>query len=83
MCFYEARMPKMASSAPETARGKEGFPFGFPREHSSAHTICGVFFVFFFMFLFFSGPHSQHMEVPRLGVASELQLLDYSTATAT
>ena len=27
--------------------------------------------------------HLQHMEVPRLGVESELQLLAYSTATAT
>ena len=29
------------------------------------------------------GPHMQHMEVPRLGVKSELQLLAYTTATAT
>ena len=28
-------------------------------------------------------PHSWHMEVPRLGVESELQLLAYTTATAT
>ena len=31
----------------------------------------------------FSGPHLQHMAVPRLGVESELQLLAYTTATAT
>ena len=31
----------------------------------------------------FFRPHLQHMEVPRLGVKSELQLLAYSTATAT
>ena len=31
---------------------------------------------------FFLGPHPQHMEVPRLGVESELQLLAYTTATA-
>ena len=31
----------------------------------------------------FLGPHPQHMEVPRLGVESELQLLAYTTATAT
>ena len=35
-----------------------------------------------FFFLFFKGPHLQHMEVPRLGVKSELQLLSYATATA-
>ena len=29
------------------------------------------------------GPHPQDMEVPRLGVESELQLLAYATATAT
>ena len=35
---------------------------------------------FFFSFL---GPHSQHTEVPRLGVELELQLPAYTTATAT
>ena len=29
------------------------------------------------------GLHLQHMEVPRLGIQSELQLLAYTTATAT
>ena len=33
--------------------------------------------------LFCLGPHPQPMEVPKLGVKSELQLLAYSTATAT
>ena len=31
----------------------------------------------------FLGPHVLHMEVPRVGVQSELQLLAYTTATAT
>ena len=31
----------------------------------------------------FYGLHRQHMEVPRLGVESELQLPAYATATAT
>ena len=31
----------------------------------------------------FLGLHLQHVEVPRLGVQSELQLLAYATATAT
>ena len=50
--------------------------------------VCGVFFVcFFFVFLFFVffcflRLHPWYMEVPRLGVESELQLLAYSTATA-
>ena len=34
-------------------------------------------------FFFFLEPHLQHMEVPRLGVDSELQLPAYTTATAT
>ena len=38
--------------------------------------------IFFFSF-FFLGPHVWHVEVPRLGVESELQLLPYTTATAT
>ena len=33
--------------------------------------------------LFFLGPYLRHMEVPRLGVESELQLPAYTTATAT
>ena len=36
-----------------------------------------------FFFSFFSGWHLQHMEVPRLGVESKLQLLAYTTAIAT
>ena len=38
---------------------------------------------FFFFFLFFLGLHLQHMEVPRLGAKSEIQLLAYTTAIAT
>ena len=38
--------------------------------------------IFFFFFVFL-GPHLQHMEIPRLGVKLELQLLAYATATAT
>ena len=33
-----------------------------------------------FILLFLRGPHQWHMEVPRLGVESELQLLVYATA---
>ena len=35
-----------------------------------------------FKFFCFLGPHLWHMEVPRLGVESELQLPAYITATA-
>ena len=44
-----------------------------------------AFFLSFFLlfFAFFLGPHSPHMEVPRLGVESELQLLADATAIAT
>ena len=43
-----------------------------------------VLFCFLFLFLFFFlGLHPWHMEVPRLGVKSELQLPAYTTATAT
>ena len=36
----------------------------------------------FFFFFGFLGLHSWHMEVPQLGVESELQLLAYATASA-
>ena len=43
------------------------------------------FLIYFFLFLlflsFFLGPHLRHMEVLRLGVQSERQLLVYITAT--
>ena len=42
--------------------------------------VCVYLFFFFFFFL---GPHLQHMEIPRLEVQSELQLLACTTATAT
>ena len=37
---------------------------------------------FFFLSSVFLGPHLWYMEVPRLGVELELQLLAYTTATA-
>ena len=40
--------------------------------------ILTLFFFFFFSFL---GPHPRHMEVPRLGVKSELQLPATARAT--
>ena len=36
-----------------------------------------------FFFFWVSGPYLRHMEVPRVGVKWELQLLAYATATAT
>ena len=42
-----------------------------------------VFWGGLFVYFCFLGPHLQHMEVPRLGVELELQLLAYTTATAT
>ena len=36
--------------------------------------ICNIY-----LFLPFSGPHLWHMEVPKLGVELELQLLAYAT----
>ena len=40
-------------------------------------------YVSIYLFLSFLGLHLQHVEVPRLRVKSELQLLAYATATAT
>ena len=39
-----------------------------------------LIFFFFLSFFVFLGPHPQHMEVPRLGIQSELQLPAYSRA---
>ena len=40
-----------------------------------------LFFLYFFFFCFL-GPHLRHMEFPRIGVQSELQLPAYTTAIA-
>ena len=48
--------------------------------HTPQNLSLHIFFFFFFCFL---GPHQQHMEVPRLGIESELQPLAYARATAT
>ena len=40
------------------------------------------FLIFNFNFNFFLGLHQQHIEIPRLGAESELQLLAYTTAIA-
>ena len=45
------------------------------------HAMTGGFFFFFFFFAFL-GLHQRHMEVPRLGVKSDLQLPAYTIATA-
>ena len=37
---------------------------------------------FLYLFIFFLGLHPWHMEVPRLGLQSELQLPAYTAATA-
>ena len=42
----------------------------------------GLFDLIYFFFAFLA-PHLWHMEVPRLGIKSELQLQAYTTATAT
>ena len=49
----------------------------------SGQNISQVFFILTFFFFLFLGPHLQHMEVPRLGVKSELQPPAYTTATTT
>ena len=42
-----------------------------------------VLFLFFFFFWSFLGLHLRHMDIPQLGVESELQLPAHTTATAT
>ena len=51
-------------------------------------SVCFYFFLggrYFYLFIYFVflGLHLRHMEVPRLGVESELQLPAYTTSTTT
>ena len=48
--------------------------------YSILSTSSFFFFFFFLSLLSFLGRHPWHMEVPRLGVKSELQLLAYTIA---
>ena len=53
-----------------------------PLSKISCWYMCGGPFLFiFYIFFCFLQPHLWHMEVPRLGVESELQLPAYATAT--
>ena len=55
-----------------------------PSVSLNCDAVSAKFFLFLFLFLFcFLGLCLQHMEVPRLGNKSELQLLAYTTARAT
>ena len=47
-------------------------------------SLCTGYIIWkFFFFFFFLGPHPQHMEVPRQGIKSDLQLPAYTIATVT
>ena len=50
---------------------------------SSVELIYLFIYFFYFLSFVFLGQHPWHMEVPRLGVESKLQLLAYTTAIAT
>ena len=53
-----------------------GFAF-----QSNFHIPPFYLFIYLFIYFWFLGPLPRHMEVPRLGVVSELQLPAYTTAT--
>ena len=55
----------------------------FKKKNSPQIFSCLFFFFFFFFFFVFLGLHLLHVEVPRLGIKSELHLLACTTATAT
>uniref|UniRef100_A0A8C3W577 Uncharacterized protein n=1 Tax=Catagonus wagneri TaxID=51154 RepID=A0A8C3W577_9CETA len=61
----------------ETRAGTEGPPQVALSKSRESHTFILVFYLFIYL-----GRHPQRMEVPRLGVKSELQLPAYTTATA-
>ena len=60
----------------------EGRGFNFPLAPPLLQGImrkAEFFFLSFFLFFYFLGPHPWHMEIPRLEVQSELQLMAYTT----
>ena len=60
-----------------------GCPHSICMENSFKYSGVGlinIYVLFIYLFIRFLGLNLQHMEVPRLGVKSELQLLAYTTA---
>ena len=57
------------------------FTYMYTHTHTHTHTHTYMFFFSYYLF-FFQGLHLQHMDTPRLGVKSELQLLACTTTTA-
>ena len=71
----------------EALRGPLGAFLSLPGQNGGSISnqmpkVSSFFFFFFWSFVFW-GLHLQHMEVPRLGVDSERQLLTYTTVPAT
>lgn len=73
--------PGEASSLKKAA-GPSILPSFFSPFFLSSFLPLSSFLSLFLSFVFFFRPHQRHMEVPRLRVESELQLLVYTTATA-
>ena len=79
------------SLAPFCPRGCEGFLYklteaeftGKPRGKLAAGTTLSQADGFFFFLFFFLGPLPQHVDIPSLGVKSDLQLLAFATAVGT
>ena len=66
-----------------SANDDSGLPL-WKKDIKSPNAEMGSDFLFYFFIYFcFLGPHLQHMDVPRLGVKSELQKPACATATGT
>ena len=48
--------------------------------HSCEHVVPSSYYFFLKIFIVFLGPHLWHIDVPRLGVEWEMQLVTYTTA---
>ena len=86
----KSKREKEKKKEKKEGRGREGGRRRKERIEGRKEEPCNrsipLYFLLSFLFFFFSivlGRHLRHMEVPRLGVESELQLLPYTTATAT
>ena len=75
--FSNPEEPNGVSQFNEPLQSKESFSKG---KKKSSQRFEEAYLFFFFRFL---GPHPWHIEVPRLGVESELQVPAEATATAT
>ena len=79
--ILESLAPTIPSAKSSSFKSILYLVFKIPLSHSSSFAFLKFFYFYIFGLFVFLGLHPGHMEVPRLGVQSELQPPAYTRAT--